>query len=131
HAKTAVADGRWARVGSRNLTVASWLGNWELDIAGADEAFAEDMEETYLRGLSGATEILLGQRNRVRPADPAASARAAERRRKRRDDRRARRAAGERDGSRVSGGSAGQIAAGAIRVGNTFSAALANRRVLG
>ena len=31
----------------------------------------------------------------------------------------------------MSGGSAGQIAAGAIRVGNTFGAALANRRVLG
>src|SRR5262249_7136547 len=30
HAKTAVADGRWARVGSTNLNVASWLGNREL-----------------------------------------------------------------------------------------------------
>jgi cardiolipin synthase A/B len=27
HAKTAVADSRWARVGSTNLNVASWLGN--------------------------------------------------------------------------------------------------------
>jgi cardiolipin synthase len=32
HAKTAVADGRWARVGSSNLNVASWLGNYELDV---------------------------------------------------------------------------------------------------
>lgn len=131
HAKTAVADGRWARVGSSNLNVASWLGNWELDIAAEDEDFAEKMEEAYLRDLSGATEIVLGLRNRVRPADPAAAARAAERRRQRRADRRARRAAGDSDGSSVSGGSAGQVAAGAIRVGNTFGAALANRRVLG
>ncbi len=29
HAKTAVADGRWARLGSTNLNVASWMGNWE------------------------------------------------------------------------------------------------------
>jgi cardiolipin synthase len=27
HAKTAVADGHWARVGSTNLNLASWLGN--------------------------------------------------------------------------------------------------------
>src|SRR5262245_46536246 len=33
HAKTAVADGRWARVGSTNLNIQSWLGNWELDAA--------------------------------------------------------------------------------------------------
>jgi hypothetical protein len=26
HAKTAVADGRWARVGLMNLNIASWLG---------------------------------------------------------------------------------------------------------
>jgi cardiolipin synthase len=32
HAKTAVADGRWARVGSTNLNPASWLGNCELDV---------------------------------------------------------------------------------------------------
>jgi hypothetical protein len=27
------ADGRWARVGSSNLNVASWIGNYELDAA--------------------------------------------------------------------------------------------------
>src|SRR4029079_17812210 len=31
HAKTAVADGHWARVGSSNLNLASWLSNCELD----------------------------------------------------------------------------------------------------
>ena len=33
HAKTAVADGRWARVGSSNLNLASWIGNCEIDLA--------------------------------------------------------------------------------------------------
>ncbi len=32
HAKTAVADGRWARIGSTNLNISSWIGNWELDV---------------------------------------------------------------------------------------------------
>ena len=39
HAKTAVADGKWARVGSSNLNIQSWLGNWELDVAIEDERF--------------------------------------------------------------------------------------------
>ncbi len=51
HAKTAVADGRWARVGSTNLNMASWLGNWELDVVAEDEAFAQEMERMYLDDL--------------------------------------------------------------------------------
>jgi cardiolipin synthase len=120
HAKSAVADGRWARVGSSNLNVASWMGNWELDVAVEDTAFAEEMEETYLADLEGATEIVLVAHNRVRRVDAPM----------RRGLRR--RAAGSgASRPRRSGGSAGQLAAGAIRVGNTFGAALANRRVLG
>jgi len=120
HAKTAVTDGRWARVGSSNLNVASWLGNWELDVAAEDVAFAAQMQQTYLDDLDGATEILLVARNRVRPAGATG-----------------RRSAARRGGARGtsarrrSRGSAGQLAAGAIRVGNTFGAAIANRRVLG
>ncbi|MGH9901039.1 MAG: phospholipase D-like domain-containing protein, partial [Pyrinomonadaceae bacterium] len=66
HAKTAVADGRWARVGSTNLNVASWLGNWELDVAVEDEEFARGMEEMYLADLDHSTEIVLNERKRVR-----------------------------------------------------------------
>ena len=33
HAKSAVADGVWSRVGSTNLNLASWLSNYELDVA--------------------------------------------------------------------------------------------------
>ena len=43
HAKTAVADGRWTRIGSTNLNVSSWLGNWELDVGIEDEGIAREM----------------------------------------------------------------------------------------
>ena len=108
HAKTAVADSRWARVGSTNLNLASWLGNRELDVIIEDESFAKEMEESYLRDLTNATEIVLRGR-RVRAPD----ARPRVRRRGRRQS---------------SGG--GRVLAGAVRVGNTFAAAITDRRVL-
>ena len=107
HAKTAVADGRWARVGSTNLNVASWMGNWELDVAVEDTNFAGEMERTYEADLANSTEILLGlpRRRALRErTTPAGSNRA-------------------REGSAVA-------TAGAIRVGNTVSAALGGHRVL-
>lgn len=113
HAKTAVADRRWARVGSSNLNMASWVGNWELDVVVEDEAFAGEMEEMYLQDLTGATEIVLSERNRVRatarPPRPRSSGRRL----------------------RGSRGSTGRLAAGALGVGNTMGAAITNRRVLG
>ena len=42
HAKTAVADGFWARIGSTNLNIASWMGNYELDVAVENRRFGED-----------------------------------------------------------------------------------------
>ncbi len=109
HAKTAVADGRWARVGSTNLNVTSWIGNYELDIAIEDSGFAEEMEAMYEDDLANATEILLSPHNRVRPVVPAVRARARGRFR----------------------GSASRAAAGALRIGNTVGAAITNHRVLG
>jgi len=109
HAKSAVADGVWARVGSTNLNFASWLGNWELDVAVEDERFAKQMTQMYEEDLARATEIVL-TRNRVRRAPSTA-----------REGERARRAAS---------GSAGRAAAGAISVGSAVGAALTNRRVL-
>jgi cardiolipin synthase len=110
HAKSAVADGLWARVGSTNLNFASFIQNWELDVAIEDPEFAEQMAEMYQEDLTKATEIVLTQRNRVRatPETPAAP--------------RARKA---------SAGSASRAAAGALSVGNAMGAALTNRRVLG
>jgi cardiolipin synthase len=110
HAKTAVADGRWARVGSSNLNVTSWIGNWELDVAVEDEGFAQVMQDMYLEDLTHATEIVLNEKQRVRPSRSPASPPA---------------------GSRSRGGSAGRVAAGALSVSNTIGAALTNRRVLG
>ncbi|MEX2264111.1 MAG: phospholipase D-like domain-containing protein [Bryobacteraceae bacterium] len=109
HAKTAVADGHWARVGSSNLNMASWFGNWELDLVVEDEPFAGEMEEMYLQDLTNATEIVLDIRNKV--SAPGAPLR-----------RRAVRTSG--------GGSAGRAAAGAIRIGSAVGAAFTNRRAL-
>jgi cardiolipin synthase len=108
HAKTAVADGRWARVGSTNLNVASWMGNRELDVIIEDEPFARQMEAMFLGDLAHSTEVVL-QRNRVR----APGARS-----------------GRRHFATSRGGSGGRVVAGAVRVGNTVAAALANTRVL-
>ena len=59
HAKTAVADGLWARVGSSNLNLASLLGNWEMDVAVTDRQFAAEMEALFLDDLGSSVEISL------------------------------------------------------------------------
>ena len=108
HAKTAVADGHWARVGSTNLNLASWLGNCELDAIIEDEPFARDMEAMYLTDLENATEIVLDAKRKVRaPGEPR-----------------------HPRPTTSGGGSAGRAAAGAIRLSNTIGAAFTNRRVL-
>jgi cardiolipin synthase len=107
HAKTAVADCRWARVGSTNLNVASWISNYELDVAVEDETFARGMQDMYEQDLGNATEIVLGDRYRVRSSVTR-----------------------PRTG-RGSGGRASRVAAGALRIGNTVGAAFSNRRKLG
>jgi len=115
HAKTAVADSRWARVGSTNLNIASWIGNCEIDVAIEDEAFARRMEEQYRADLENATEIVLKMSRRQRKSARAAGTRAA-------------------DGGRLpraQGGSSGRAAAGALRLANSIGAAISNRRVLG
>jgi cardiolipin synthase len=108
HAKTAVADSRWARVGSSNLNLASWIGNCELDVAIENETFARQMEDQYEQDLQNSTEIVLGGR-RVRRESTRA-----------RTPRRGRQ-----------GGSSGRAAAGALRLANTMGAAITNRRPLG
>ncbi|MES1258352.1 MAG: phospholipase D-like domain-containing protein, partial [Acidobacteriota bacterium] len=109
HAKTAVADGHWARVGSSNLNIASWFGNCEMDLVVEDESFAREMEAMYRRDLTNATEIVLDTHNHISaPGQP----------------RRARRTSRKGGGS----GSAGRAATGALRIGNAVGAAIANRR---
>jgi cardiolipin synthase A/B len=109
HAKTAVADGRWARVGSTNLNIASWLGNCELDVVVENEEFARRMEEQYLRDLGNATEVVLGPRRKLQaPGEPRHRVPLAT----------------------SGGGSAGRAAAGAVRIGNAVGAAFSSRRIL-
>ncbi|HEX6273716.1 MAG TPA: phospholipase D-like domain-containing protein, partial [Polyangiaceae bacterium] len=102
HAKSAVADGRWARVGSTNLNMASFYGNCEIDLAVENERFARQMQEQYETDLAGSTELFASQRRRRLSA--------AERARRR--------------------GSAGRAAAGAARIANTVGAVIAGGRVL-
>ena len=78
HAKTSVTDGRVVRVGSTNLNVASWIGNWELDAIIHDERLGAEMEAMYEEDLRNATEIVITGRNKVRltsAAPPPASQR--------------------------------------------------------
>ncbi|HTW38851.1 MAG TPA: phospholipase D-like domain-containing protein [Steroidobacteraceae bacterium] len=129
HAKTAVADGRWARVGSSNLNVASWVGNFELDALIEDPGFAAEMERMYLADLAQATEIVLRRR---RPGLAAMSVRM----RERLMPERMRKVAGAPGGverrESLGGrrGSASRAAAGALRIGRTVGAALSEERVL-
>ncbi len=59
HAKTAVADGIWSRVGSTNLNLASLLANWELDVVVVGPEFAAQMELLFRRDLASSVEITL------------------------------------------------------------------------
>lgn len=111
HAKTAVADGRWARIGSSNLNLASRIGNYELDVAVEDEAFAQAMERMYLEDLARSTEVVLSERKKVcltqaRPRPP------------------------RRAGTRAKG-SVGRAGVGMIRFGTVMEAAITSRRSLG
>jgi cardiolipin synthase A/B len=112
HAKTAVADGQWARVGSSNLNIASWLGNREIDVAIEDVNFAGRLAAQYERDLENATEIVLTPR-RYRLTEPVLAG----------DPRRTRVGKG--------GGGSSRAAASALRMANTVGATLAAHRVLG
>jgi len=105
HAKTSVADGRWARVGSSNLNLSSWLANYELDLAVFDDDFGRQMQEMYAQDLEQSTEIVLSHR-KIRPRAQRPMHLQSLR------------------------GSASRAAASALRIGNTVGAALTNRRVL-
>jgi cardiolipin synthase len=59
HAKSTVVDGKFARVGSSNLNLASLLTNWELDVVVEDSTFGKGMEEMFLRDLATSTELVL------------------------------------------------------------------------
>lgn len=70
HAKTAVIDGFWSRVGSTNLNISSWVGNAEIDVVVEDVDFGKRMQQMYLEDLENATEIVLDENRRARPVAP-------------------------------------------------------------
>lgn len=108
HAKTAVADGLWARVGSSNMNVSSWFANSEIDVAVENDGFANCLAKQYENDLGNATEIVLSNR-RISRASAAPRARRPKR----------------------GAGSTSRAAAGTLRLVNTVGAALGNKRVLG
>lgn len=65
HAKTAVVDGVWSRIGSSNLNTASLLGNWELDVGVLDEDLGGQMEGLFLADLASSVEIVLPGRTTI------------------------------------------------------------------
>ncbi len=111
HAKTAVADGRWARVGSTNANITSWFGNWEMDVAIEDANFGQQMMAMYEQDLANSTEVVLTAR-KMRSVERRKTPRLDDWRTRGRTTRRA-------------------AAAGAIRMGRTLGAALTARREVG
>jgi cardiolipin synthase len=108
HAKTAVADARWARVGSTNLNISSWIGNWELDVVIENEGLARQMSQMFLEDLAQATEIVISRRNRVRPI----------------------RRLSQRKGLGVAKGSGRGVLSGVARIGSALNAAVTGKRIL-
>jgi phosphatidylserine/phosphatidylglycerophosphate/cardiolipin synthase-like enzyme len=109
HAKTAVADGRWARIGSTNLNISSWIGNWELDVVIEDESLAREMSEMFLKDLAQTTEIVISGRNKVRLIQPLS----------------------QKKRLRVVRGSGRGVLSGMARVGSALNAAVTGKRILG
>lgn len=107
HAKTAVSDGCWSRVGSSNSNLASWISNRELDVTIHDVGFARQMEEMFEQDLENATEIVLSA-NRIRtvPTDKTELP----------EDRNAKR---------------GRLLAGTVGMGSSLGATLTRHRALG
>ena len=108
HAKSAVADGRWARIGSTNLNIASWIGNWELDVVIEDEKLGRQMIQMFLEDLSNSTEIVITRRNKVRLAQPLPAAGKAP----------------------IALGSGKHVLTGVLRVGSAINSAVTGHRML-
>ncbi len=115
HAKTAVADGQWARVGSSNLNIASWLSNREIDVAVEDPGFAGQLAAQYIRDLENATEIVLTPRRHRHLHSTSEQVRSSHERPSR---------------VRHGGGSSSRAAVGALRMANSVGAVLGTQRVL-
>jgi cardiolipin synthase len=110
HAKTAVADGCWTRIGSSNSNLASWISNRELDVTIKDDTLAQQMEAMYEDDLKHSTEVVLkrGASGVMRPVS-----------------------SGSDKFSRRQSISAGRLLSGAIGFGSTLTASFTQHRALG
>jgi cardiolipin synthase len=108
HAKTAVADGVWTRIGSSNSNLASWVTNRELDVTIKDHGLAAQMEAMFLEDMENSTEVVMarGRTGIDRPTTPDDGADADTRTR------------------------AGRMLSGAIGLGSTLVASFSRRREL-
>ena len=109
HAKTAVADGVWTRIGSSNSNLASWVTNRELDVTIKDHDLAAQMEAMFREDMENSTEVVLsrGTTGIEKPITP--------------DDK------SDGPGTYTS---AGRLLSGAIGLGSTLTASFSRRREL-
>jgi cardiolipin synthase len=110
HAKTAVADGVWTRIGSSNSNLASWVSNRELDVTVKDPDLAQQMQAMFEHDMTNATEVVLGT-GRTGIAKPMS--------------------AGGNNFKRKPRISAGRFVSGAIGLGSTLGASFTQHRRLG
>jgi cardiolipin synthase len=110
HAKTAVADGCWSRIGSSNSNLASWVTNRELDVTINDESLAQQMTAMYEADMTNSTEVVLktGRTGIKKPSSGPT-----------------------RKYNRSSATSAGRLLSGAIGLGSTLTASFSQQRSLG
>jgi cardiolipin synthase len=109
HAKTAVADGVWTRIGSSNSNLASWVTNRELDVTIKDHDLAHQMEAMFEEDMKNSTEVVLtlGRTGLAKPVSSDAQSY-----------------------GRGSGTSAGRLFSSAIGLGSTLTASFSRRRQL-
>ena len=62
HAKSMVADGRWARIGTSNMNAVSLIGNYELDLVIEDDDLARAMEMQFRRDIATSVEVVRRKR---------------------------------------------------------------------
>ena len=109
HAKTAVADGCWTRIGSSNSNLASWVSNRELDVTVKDHELAAQMEAMFEQDMQNSTEIVLAE-GRTGIEKPVSSE--------------------DRGYTRPTAASAGRLLSGVIGIGSTLTASFSHRRLL-
>jgi cardiolipin synthase len=115
HAKTAVADGVWTRIGSSNSNLASWVTNRELDVTVKDHDLAAQMEAMFREDMENSTEVTLA-RGRTGIDKPVADSGSEH--------------CGGTNERRGRGASGGRFLSGAIGLGSTLTASFSRRRLL-